>query len=136
MAVTPPGTKAEVKVLRKGKRKVFSIKLGELPEEEVLPTKNESGEELGLELQEITSEFAKKHNLPSDRGLIVMSVVPGSAAGEAGLRRGDIILEVNQKSVDTVAEFIEVVSSIKQGKTMLFLIKRREGSLYVPVERE
>lgn len=137
VAATPPGTKVSLKVLRKGKEKTFKVKLGELPEQE--PTtvaQGESGEELGLQLQEITPELSRTHELPSDKGLIVTDLDPAGVAADAGIRRGDIILEINQTPVLTIAEFKKQVAKVKKGETMLFLIKRREGALYIAVEKK
>ncbi len=136
VAATPPGTKVQVTVLRKGKRKTFKIKLGELPEESPGPgAQGESGEELGLQLQEITPDLARTHELPSDHGLIVTGVDPTGVAADAGIRRGDIILEVNQEPVRTISDFQKIVREAKKGEMMLFLVKRQEGSLYIAVEK-
>jgi serine protease Do len=136
VAATPPGEKVTLKVLRKGKEKTFKIKLGELPEEEVAVAEAETGAELGLELQEITPELARAHELPSDKGLVVTDVDPQGAAAEAGIRRGDIIVEVNQKPVDAISDFRGRVKEAEKGEMMLFLIKRRDGSLYIAVEKK
>lgn len=136
VAVAPPGTKAEIQVLRKGKTKTIKIELGELPEGDKMTAVPESGEELGLELQEITPELARAHDLPADSGLIVTNVLPDGAAAEAGVRRGDIIQELNQKPIRTIEDFRKQVKETDQGDNMLFLIKRREGSLYIAVEKK
>ncbi len=137
VAATPPGTKIALKVLRKGKEKTFKVKLGELPEEEAAAAAaGESGEELGLQLQELTPELARTHELASDKGLIVTDLDPAGVAADAGIRRGDIILEINQTPVFTISEFKKQVAKVKKGETMLFLIKRREGALYIAVEKK
>jgi len=136
VGTTAPGTNAEVKVLRKGKEKTFKIKLGELPEEDQVVAAAGKGGELGLELQEVTPELARAHDLPVDRGLIVTDVAADGAAAEAGLRRGDIIQEVNQKPVETITDFKKQVQDTDEGDTMLFLVKRRGGSLYIPLEKK
>ena len=135
-SATPPGTKVTLTVLRKGKEKAFKVKLGELPDEEATVAQGESGEGLGLQLQEITPELARTHELPSDRGLIVTDLDPTGVAADAGIRRGDIILEINQSPVRTVSEFQKKVGDAKEGEMMLFLIKRNEGSLYIAVEKK
>jgi len=136
VAATAPGSKVQLKVLRKGKEKTVRIELGELPSEdaeEVAP--GESGEELGLELQEITPEMARVHKLPAEGGLIVTGVTPGGVAAEAGLRRGDIIQEVDREPVRKIADFRDRVKKSRKGEPMLFLVKRQEGSLYLTVTK-
>ena len=74
--------------------------------------------------------------MASDKGLIITDLDPAGVAAEAGLRRGDIILEVNQSPVYTISEFQKKVGGAKKGDMMLFLIKRREGSLYIAVAKK
>jgi len=136
VAGTSPGTDVEIKALREGKTKNFKIKLGELPAEEISTEAASEGTELGLQLQEITPDLARGHGLASDKGLIVTDVDPNGLAAEGGIRRGDIIVEVNQKPVDTVKELQQVVASTKKGDMMLFLIKRGEGSLFIALEKK
>jgi serine protease Do len=136
VAATPPGEQVKLTVLRKGEEKDFKVKLGELPDEEATLAEGESGEGLGLQLQEITPELARTHELASDRGLIVTDLDPAGVAAEAGIARGDIILEINQSPVRTISEFQKKVGEAQKGEMMLFLVKRREGSLYIAVEKK
>jgi len=133
VAASPPGEKVTLKILRKGKEKTVKVTLGELPDEEATVAEAPSGEELGLQLQEVTPELARTHELASDKGLIITDLDPAGVAAAAGLRRGDIILEINQSPVYTISEFQKKVGAAKEGEMMLFLIKRREGSLYIAV---
>jgi serine protease Do len=136
VANTPPGTKITLKVLRKGKTKSMQIQLGELPDEQQVPAQGETGQELGLELQEVTPDLARTHDLPADKGLIVTGLSPDSTAATAGIRAGDIIQEINQTPVATIGDFQKIVKSAPTGSSMLFRVKRQEGSLYVPVEKK
>jgi serine protease Do len=136
VASTAPGEKVTLKVLRNGKEKTIKVTLGELPDEEAALVEGESGQELGLQLQEVTPDLARTHELPSDKGLIVTDLDPNGVAADAGIRRGDIITEVNQKPVRTISEFQKKVGEAKEGEMMLFLIKRKEGSLYIAVEKK
>ena len=131
-----PLARTQSPILRKGKEKNIKIKLGELPEQEVSTPEEDSGEELGLELQKITPELAKAHNLSSDKGLIVTNIDPQGAAAGAGIQRGDIILEVNQKEVTTIEELRAKVKETDKGDMILFLIKRRESFQYLAVEKK
>ena len=72
----------------------------------------------------------------SDKGLIVTDLDPAGVAAEAGIRRGDIIMEINQSPAYTISEFQKKVGAAKKGEMMLFLIKRRDGSLYIAVEKK
>jgi len=127
-----PGSKVEVVVLRKGKRKTFEVTLGELKEEE-LAGEARIQEDLGLTVQEITPELQKHLGLDTDEGLVVSGVVPGSPAAQAGIRRGDVILEVNQQEVPDLDAYRKALAESKGKESVLFLIKRGAGTLYVVV---
>ena len=136
VAGTAPGTKVSLEAVRKGKKRTVRVQLGELPDEQKTAARGEVGKELGLTLQEITPELARNHDLRVEKGLVVAGVAPGSAAAEAGIRTGDIILEVNHTPVETVARFREGVKATPDGSSMLFRVMRQEGSLFLTVEKK
>ena len=70
---------------------------------------------------------------PGTKGVVVTSTVPGSAAAEAGLRRGDLITQVNRKPVASVAQFEQAVRS-GGSNSVLLLVSRGGGSIFVVVE--
>ncbi|RMG84519.1 MAG: DegQ family serine endoprotease, partial [Candidatus Dadabacteria bacterium] len=127
-----PGSEVEVVVLRKGKRKTLRVTLGELKDEE-LAGEATVEEDLGLTVQEITPELQKHLGIDTDEGLVVSGVEPGSPAAEAGLRRGDILLEVNQESVGSIEDYRKALREAKGKDSVLFLVKRGAGTLYVVV---
>jgi len=135
VASTTPGTKVTLEVIRKGKKKTVRIQLGELPDDDKPAPKGETGQELGLQLQEITPELARTHELPADKGLIVAGMAPDGAAAAAGIQAGDIILEINHTPVETIARFREILTAAPDGSSMLFRVKRQGGSLFIPVQK-
>ena len=68
------------------------------------------------------------------RGALVTEVDAGSAADRAGMSRGDVIVEVNRKEVASVADLRDALKAAKQGETLLFLVKRGRGSLFIAVK--
>jgi serine protease Do len=133
VAQREPGKKVEVEVLRKGESKTLTVALGEL-QEEALAGQPGTAKELGLTVQEITPELRKQLDLGSDGGLIIAGVDPDSAGGEAGLRRGDVILEVNQVPVPDLASYRRAIADTGGKESVLFLVKRGKGSLYLVVQ--
>jgi len=131
VAGTPPGKTVEVKVIRDGKDKRLNITI------EVLKGEKETlaslGKALGLQVQDITPELAQSLNLESNEGVLVADIVPGEPAGEAGLRRGDVITEVNRKPVHNTGEFRKLTSRAR-GKTVLLLVKRGGASIFIAVK--
>jgi S1-C subfamily serine protease len=62
-------------------------------------------------------------------------VEPGSPAHEAGVRQGDIIVEVNRKPVDSAKEVVDQVAK-NDDNTLLLLVQRDKGTFFVPLEHE
>ncbi|GAB4278094.1 MAG: DegQ family serine endoprotease [Deferrisomatales bacterium] len=132
VAERAPGKTVEVVILRKGERKTLSVTLGELPEEELAaPARVE--EELGLTVQEVTPELRKHLDLEEGEGVVVSGVEPGSPAAAAGLRRGDVILEVNQEPVADLEGYRKALREGREAESVLFLVRRGQGTLYVVV---
>ena len=79
---------------------------------------------IGISVRELTREIAYYNNLLTDRGLYIMSVTEGSGAEKAGLTRGDIILKMNGKDVNTSAELNAIRDKHKAGDTVTVTILR------------
>lgn len=63
-------------------------------------------------------------------GVIVMDVARGSAAAEAGIRRGDAIVSINRKKITGIAEYQRIISQISRGSSLIILARRGEASIY------
>ena len=137
VADTAPGSKATVKVLREGKEKSLSLTISELTEEKQAQAKEEAGGEktpLGLEVQNLDPNLARQFRLRDNKGVVVVKVESGSPAAEAGMRGGDMILEVNGEVVSTVKDYRAAVTKVKKGSVARFLIKRAGRTLYLTME--
>ncbi len=135
VAAAPVGKKADLKVIRKGKEQKLSVQLGELEAEPKLASAAEPESKpgaYGLKVQELTPEIAEQLQLGDAKGVLVAGVEPGSAAEEAGLRRGDVVLEVNQRAVSAVDEFQAALSASKKGA--LLLVSRGGSEIIVPLK--
>lgn len=124
------GKKAEVKVWRNGKEKVFTVKVGERPGEKRIALKEKPEKKLGLTIRNITPEIAKTLGLTVKKGVLVVEVEPGSAAYDAGLMSRDVILEVNRKKVKDVDEFLDIINSLKEGDKALLLVLRNKDTFF------
>jgi serine protease Do len=107
VAAAEPGTKATLELFRDGRAKTLTVKLGTRPDGEVAAnTGNDSADELGLAVANLTPETARALGLKADaRGVAITDVDPDSAAARAGLERGNLILNVGSTPVGSVAEF-------------------------------
>ena len=72
---------------------------------------------LGVYIQEVTPEIAEQFNLSEAKGVLVGQVIEDSPAEDSGILRGDIIIKVNEKEVNTPSELQEKIRSIDIGKT-------------------
>ena len=133
---TKSGKTAVAEVFRKGSVKTLNLTVGEMPSDQVeviasnkQPEKAEVNR-MGLVLKEAPPQQRKKMN--GKKGLWVVDA-QGSAAA-AGIRRGDIILALNNSEVESVEAFAKEVVSIPNGKTVAVLVLRNDETLYVPVK--
>ena len=137
VAGTPPGTKTTVKVLREGKEKTFPLTVTELKEERFGKEAAEQPSEentIGLMVEDLDPRMARRFDLKESKGVVVVEVAPGSSASEAGLRRGDIILEVGGKAIPDAKTFQKVLAEQPKKSFARFLVKREGRTLIVAVE--
>ena len=122
-------------VLRNGKRKEFRVKIAELEEPEiasVTPSVTPRSV-LGLEVQDLTPEIAERLGVEAGRGVVVSRVDPSGPAAEAGVRRGDVILEVNRAPIDDVSRLQAELD--RSDDDVLLLVERGHSTLFIAVKR-
>jgi serine protease Do len=137
VAETAPGSKAVIKILRQGKEKTLNLTIAELTDEKQAQGKTEGATEktpLGLEVQDLTPALAQQFSLRDNKGVVVVRVESGSPAADAGIRAGDLILEVNGEVASSLKEYREAVAKMKKGSVARFLVKRQDHTLYLTVE--
>jgi serine protease Do len=131
ISMMQPGTDVKLKVLRDGSEHEISVKLGEMPTETamVAPGNNDSTKALeGVEVSNLSPDMADQLGLPSSsKGVVVTDVNPSSKVADSGLRKGDVIQEVNHQPVKNVSEF---QSALKKGGSDPLLLVNREGRTF------
>jgi serine protease Do len=136
VANTPVGKQVEVKVIRQGKEKQLKVVVGELKEERVATAEKFATEkELGLTVQDLTPEIAKHLGISEKSGVLVSEVKVGSPAHEAGVRRGDIIKEIDRQPIEDLDSYRRQMAKLKRKDDILILIQREENTFFVVVER-
>ncbi|HIG28635.1 MAG TPA: Do family serine endopeptidase [Verrucomicrobiales bacterium] len=116
-----PGTEVKIKAYRDGKKKDFTVILGELNREDPRRNNGFSHEQeqvgvnalKGLELSDTDSNRAVPFNLPTMEGAVVTEIDPNSPAYDAGLRRGYVILDVDGEKISTAQEAFEAGRTLK-----------------------
>jgi serine protease Do len=138
VAETPVGKKAEVAIVRKGENKKLTIQVGELTEEKVMAgaTAPETEEKLGLSVQELTSELAESLSLKDEKGVVVSGVRKGSPASEAGLRRGDLIQEIENELVKNMDDYRGIIKKSSSKKQILMVVMRGGHTSYIVITKK
>jgi serine protease Do len=136
VGATKPGKMAAVEVLRKGSVKTLNMGVGEMPSETAETTQNikpvpkAEANRIGLTLKELSPQQKKKLN--GKNGLLVVDSV--GAAAQAGIRRGDVVLGLNNSELQSLELFNKQINGIAVGKTIAVLVLRGENTLYVPIK--
>jgi len=133
---TKPGEQAKLEVWRKGERRTLAATIGEMPSAReksaaAKPPAQGTKSRLGLAVRELEPEERKK--LGVDYGVVVVDVAQGAAA-RTPIRRGDVIVAVNQTRFKSIEEFSKLIEAQKKGDTVALLVRRGEGAIYVPIE--
>jgi serine protease Do len=134
VARTNVGKTAKLKLIRNKETETVTVTIGELKEEEVAA---ETGKEeaFGLTVQALTPDIAESLGMPSDsKGVVVSGVQQGSSADEAGIHRGDVILEVNREAVKDLAGYRKAMKNAPKGKSVLLLVRRGENTIFMALK--
>jgi len=117
IALTAPGTKMELVIVRNGKEKVINVTIGTWPESSDIAGK------IGLQVQDLTRELAQRFGYEPLEGVIVTEVTDGGPADRAGIRPEMVILSVNRKYVNSVEQFIQALENSAETKKALLLVR-------------
>jgi serine protease Do len=137
IADTPPGQRITLKIIHEKKEQTVAVKIGELADENDPNQQLEARDpELGLRVQRITPEAARRLGLTSSRGVLVIEVLPGSPADQVGVEPADVIREVNQRPVTNVKDFERATRQGRRGDRILLLVQRGDNAVFFAVKRK
>src|SRR6202790_470675 len=133
ISMMKPDADVKLKILRDGKESDRTVTLGELATSEV-QAKGEEGTSKdaleGVTLENLDADAAKQLGLsPATKGVVVTDISPSSPEADSGLRRGDVIQEVNHQPVRNLSELNEAIR--KSGKNPLLLVNRQGSTLFI-----
>ncbi|MFZ3071884.1 MAG: DegQ family serine endoprotease [Thermodesulfobacteriota bacterium] len=143
VAATPPGKKVLAKVVRDGREIELYLTLkkkSDGDEGEIAGKDSEKGKDneveagLGIFAMDITPELAKKFDIKDASGVFIHNVKDDSPASDIGLRRWDIIKEVNRAPVKNVGEFKKQMETAMKKKVVLLFVKRGDGVFYAAIK--
>ncbi|MGP0592028.1 Do family serine endopeptidase [Nitrospira sp. T9] len=131
-----PGENAKILVLREGKELTYLVPIVERQEKSTLASLplQKSEVTLGLDVQGLTAALAEQFELEETVGVLVTKVDPGGLANSEGIQEGDLINEVNRKTVRTVTQFSEEVAKVKPGQTILLRIIRKTRAFFIVIK--
>jgi serine protease Do len=81
----------------------------------------------------MTADMARELGASGTEGVVVTNVLDGGPADRAGMRRGDVILEVNRQPVKTPDDVKNAINKMKQGEMALLRVRRGDQAVYLPV---
>ena len=131
------GETAALTLIRQGQTKEVQVKIGILPEEDelVASAPEVGGKEvnrLGISVSGLTAEQREQLEVKQN-GVLVQDVKPGPAL-DAGIRRGDAILRIQDQVIKDVKQFNDVVKGLPKGKSIAMLVQRRGGSQFLALK--
>jgi serine protease Do len=148
VSLVAPGESVKVTVLRKNERKEFSFKAGTRPDDEARVARGEFDEgeapqapepegnkapKLGVSLLPIGPDEARELGVEPGSGALVREVVDGGPADRAGIRPGDVIVEVNRQPVKAPADIAGRIGKMKDGEMALLRVRRGPTAVYIAV---
>ena len=137
VGATKPGSKVPLQVWRKGSLKDMTVTVAEIPaDEKPVGRSGKRGKapesnRIGLALSELSAE--QKKQLDLDGGLLVEDVQSG-VASRAGIRRGDVILGINNQDVKGVEQFNQLLGKFEKGRNIALLVRRGETTTFITMK--
>jgi serine protease Do len=128
VAETPMGTEARITALREGKREELTAKIGSLEEATKILAASVK-ERLGVEVRSPNSLEANKYGLSPNEGVVITGEDPKGPLEEAGFEVGDMILAINNQSIESMESFVDLVSLLKpKQKISILALDHRTGN--------
>lgn len=135
IALQSPGSQISLDVLRNNRRETLSIDVGALQGHEEGEKRNTTTTPLplGIEVESVTADDARRLNLKEMKGVFVAKVDATSPAAFVGIKKGALILEVNQKPIHSKEEYQKAIQASPSEKPILLLIQQGESIRYVSI---
>jgi len=132
VAMLKPGTRVKIIVLRDGKRKTLTATLSKRPKRRLAAgAPSDTLEHLGLAVQNLTDDLAKRLGYEGLTGVVVTRVKPGSEAARKGITSGALIIEVNRSPVKNTKEFDEAIERAARGGFVLLLVNNGRHNQFI-----
>jgi serine protease Do len=122
-------------VIRDGAEQRLNAHIAKLEDESVtkVAAEGDGKGKLGLALQPLTPPMARELGLKVKEGVLVRDVVEGGRAAEAGIRAGDVIVEVDRRPVRTIEDFKARLEKQAKDQPVVMLVNRDGQTMYVAI---
>jgi len=140
VAWTEPGTRADIVVLRDGKRRTLKVKVETRSGQPQVVARTRPGEpaqiaDLGIEVSGVTDEAADRYGYERGQGVLITSVDASGVGARAGLREGMLILQVAGKKVITIAELAAALAKADLAKGVPMLVREGDRQVFILVKK-
>lgn len=130
-----PGKKVKVEVYREGKRKTINVKVGALDKDGAKVADRSNGaDRLGLAVEKLADQ--ERQQLRLRGGIVVVEVSPESAAANAGLRGGDIIVQLGYSRIDDLDEYQQVIAELPKDTPIAIRFYRQGRAIFRTIQIE
>lgn len=138
VGVSPVGEDVNVGILRKGKTKTLHVILGKLPDkdEEIAGMTPHSTDNSRLKITVTDLTDDQRSQLDIDKGGVIVKEVHAGAGRKAGIRRGDVILMLNNVKVKDAKHFKQLAEGLPEDKSVPLLVQRRGGPVFLALKVE
>jgi len=138
VATAKIGIDIPVKIIRDDQEMILKVKLDPFPEDAVAAGKEKDSKSSlasGISVEANDSQYAKRMNITTDKGVVVSKIESGSPADKSDLKVGDVILEIERREVNTPADFYKELNNTKEamdksGKKKLLLYVQDSNKAY------
>ncbi|GBD99873.1 putative periplasmic serine endoprotease DegP-like precursor [bacterium BMS3Abin07] len=135
VAETPPGNSVDISVMRDGKETVLNVKIGELPEKLMSSASGEGPALKGITVRDLTPDIRERLGISEKvNGVVVSGVAPDSDA-YGKLMSGDIIREINRKTINNIGDYRKSLTESSGQKDILLLVYRKGAYIYLTISR-
>ena len=137
---TKIGESVPVVVMRNKKQKTLRVTIEKLEEDAAAMIKTDSkpgrlvDDRLAVEIAELTQQQREQYDVEKG-GVIVVTVEQGAGA-KAGLRRGDVVVSLNNLQITSAKQFLDIARDLPEDKAIPVLVQRQQGAIFLALKIE
>lgn len=132
VSTTRPGTLVQLTVLRQDQTLQIPLEIGDFST--FASPSSFKKNQLGIEVENTSSDLAKRFGHSEEAGVIISSIQPSSVAALAGLKKGSLILAVNRQKISNTEDYSHALAATPQGRPVLLQVKQGDRSFFVSLQ--